>query len=136
MRFEGLKLLATLWVVAPIVPVIIGVVLTPGSRGYYEPLADLIIMYIVAAVALFAAAAPLAFFAALRPAPNSSRLAVLACTFLGGAGSALLVTWLDAADDYFTEPGVGFVLPLTGMAIGACFGLAFGWLNYHPTRPV
>lgn len=86
-----------------------------------EPTIDNVVSYLLLLL-IFAAGA---VTTGLYHAFGSRRRNVVAYAFAGACGSTALMTGADLIDSYFSRPGVGWIWPLSGFALGFAFGGIF-----------
>jgi hypothetical protein len=117
-----MRLILPLLLTVPI-PAIALADLLNGELG--QPLDDYLFLYAVALIALAPAAALTTACFVLRGFGTPRLHDLIVYTFFAAAGSAAFMTVLDAWDDYFSRPGIGWVWPISGFVLGLMFGTAF-----------
>lgn len=100
-----------------------------------EPFADNVVGYFMLFIVFGAGALAVAAVRDLRK-PWISALSFVRSSVAGALGSTTLTTVADLFDSYFTPPGIGWAWPLTGVAMGASLGAAYGMLRSWPGRHV
>lgn len=91
-----------------------------GGHGF-EPVIDNLVSYFFLFPILAAGAASTWLYHAW----GSRHGNVLAYSLAGASGSMTLTTAADLIDSYFSGPGVGWIWPLVGFALGFAFGGIF-----------
>ncbi|MBB1248315.1 hypothetical protein [Rhizobium sp. G21] len=87
----------------------------------FEPIIDNVVSYLLLFLIFSAAAMTTGLYHAWRPRSRN----VPAYAFAGATGSTALMSAADLVDSYFSTPGVGWVWPLAGFALGFAFGGVF-----------
>ncbi len=108
--------------VASPIPLLVFVNAKSGLAGHgFEPFMDNMIAYSLLLPIFAASAISTGLYYALRPRRSN----VLTYALAGAVGSTALMTVADKSDNYFTVPGVGWIWPLSGFALGFVFGGVF-----------
>ena len=133
-RRHAAGLLMALLLLIPILP--IGYInLRRSSLGQgFEPIGDNLLMYGLLVVLLVPAAVVTTACYLWLGVREDHRQDTVLYALAGAAASGVLTTYLDVVDDYFSRPGIGWHMPLTGLVLGAFFGAAFGALSARSSR--
>jgi hypothetical protein len=125
MTLTSAKLLTIQLLIAPL-PLLAYVNLERLGRGRgVEPFADNLLGYVLLLIVFGAAAVALSAYHSRRGPKRSLISDILIYSLVAAMGSALLLLLLDYLDNYFSGPGIGWILPASGAALGAAFGAIF-----------
>jgi hypothetical protein len=97
----------------------------------FEPIIDNVVSYLLLFLIFAAGALTTGLYHALGP----RRRNVVAYAFAGASGSTALMTAADLIDSYFSGPGVGWIWPLAGFALGFAFGQRVTALHFDRSKP-
>lgn len=121
-RAAGAVSMLLLLLIAPL-PVIGVLDIISGDPG--EPLVDYLIAYLVLLIVFGSAAVVMLSYFLWKGLRVRTLPDVLVYALAGAIGATAFIAFLDASDDYFTQPGLGWVLPVAGFVLGSLFGAAF-----------
>lgn len=119
MRYKAeVGVLLKLVLAAPLPPLLIANLINP------DPWADNLIMYVLFLPVFGAAGLTTLGYYCWNKLINDF-VDLVTYALLGAVGAAALTTLVDAADDYFSPPGLGWHLTGVGLLFGALFGITF-----------
>ena len=133
-RRHAAGLLATLLFLLPAVPIGYANLRRWSLGRGLEPIGDNFFMYGALVVLMLPAALVSAACYRWVGAQEDRRRDAILYAVAGAAASGAFMTLLDAGEDYFSRPGIGWHLPVTGLVLGALFGGAFGVLGARSSR--